>query len=115
MKFTGIVQKGKGRGRELGYPTANIPCADTAMSGVHAARVRLPHGEAPYMSAAFGDPLRGILEAHLLDFDDDIYGLEIEVELLHKLREYRQFEDDDTLKRAIAEDVQTVREYFESI
>jgi riboflavin kinase/FMN adenylyltransferase len=110
--FTGIVQRGKQRGRALGYPTANIALVDKELSGVFAARVTL-EGEAPYRAAAFADPSRGILEAHLLDFNDDIYDLPITIELHTKLRESSAFESDEVLKRQIAQDVEAVREYFD--
>lgn len=114
MHVRGIVQHGAGKGRLLGYPTANIPATAPAPSGIYAARVRIG-ADAPYRAAAFGDPARGILEAHLLDFDDDLYGLEIEVELLRKLRENRAFESEASLRQAIAEDVSAVREYFDHL
>jgi FAD synthase len=109
--YTGIVQRGKKRGHELGYPTINIPLADKETSGVYAARVFLKD-EAPYIAAVFADSERGVLEAHLLDFSDDLYGLEVKIELHKKLRESGTFENDDGLKQAIAEDVKAVREYF---
>jgi len=122
MKLSGVVQKGVKRGSKLGYPTANIPLADDTVSGVYAAHVyiknealgRSPTGEAPYMAAAFADSKRGLLEVHLLDFEDDLYGLEIEVELCKKLRDNADFDDDTVLRAAIAVDIANVREYFKN-
>ncbi len=102
--------RGKGRGRELGYRTANIACGDPGLSGVYAARVLLRG--ALYPAAAFADPERNILEAHLLDFEDDFYGETIRVELVEKIRETESFPDDTTLVRAIGEDVARVRRAF---
>ena len=61
----------------------------------------------------FADPARGVLEAHLLDFSDDLYGMEITVELHKKLREAADFESDAELRNAIAQDIASVREYFD--
>ena len=58
-----------------------------------------------YKAAAFADPSRTLLEAHLLDFADDAYGKEITVELLEKIRDAHRFENDEMLKAAIASDV----------
>lgn len=113
MKYTGIVQRGERRGSALGYPTANIALTDKELSGVYAARVTIKD-EAPYQAAAFADPKRGILEAHILDFSDDIYDMEITVELLKNLRASRAFESDEVLKVAIAEDVAAARAFFQS-
>lgn len=110
--ITGIVQKGARRGAALGYPTANIPLTDDAVSGIYAARVYLKKDEAPYMAAAFADPRRKILEAHLLGFSDELYGVEVTIELHKKLRESREFDDDTKLRKVIAQDVAAVREYF---
>jgi riboflavin kinase/FMN adenylyltransferase len=109
---TGIVQKGARRGKALGYPTANIVLPDGVESGIYAARVYLKKDEAPYMAAVFADEKRNILEAHVLDFSDDLYGVEIHIELHKKIRENKVFTNDDVLRAAIADDIAKVREYF---
>jgi FAD synthase len=111
QSFRGVVQKGRGRGRELGYPTANIALTGSEVSGVYTARVYIKDAS-PYMAAAFADPTRGVLEAHLLDFNDDLYGLEVKVELLEKIRDSAQYDDDEALQAAIQDDVMKVRKYF---
>ncbi|RJQ33563.1 FMN adenylyltransferase [Candidatus Parcubacteria bacterium] len=104
----GVVQKGKGYAGTLGFPTVNIPLADD-ISGIFAARVTVKEGEAPYMAAVFADPKRKILEAHILDFEDDLVGQEIGIELFEKIRETEKFESEDDLRAAIAEDIKKVR------
>lgn len=104
----GMVQRGQGRGAALGYPTANIPLEDMSVSGVYAARVHVDGKE--YDAAVFADPARKILEAHILDFSSDLYGKEIEIELLDRIRESKSFENDEDLKKAIAEDIEAVRQ-----
>ena len=112
-RVSGTVLKGAKRGRALGYPTANIPLLGSTLSGVYAAKVTVRAGEAPHVAAVFADPARGVLEAHLLDFSDDLYGMEITVELHKKLREAADFESDAELRNAIAQDIASVREYFD--
>lgn len=110
--FRGVVQKGEQRGSELGFKTVNIPLADTEVSGIYAARVTLKPGDAPYMAAVYADQKRHVLEAHLLDFNDELYGLDIEIVLLEKLREDKKFTDDAALREAIESDISAVRAYF---
>jgi len=98
--YTGVVQKGRGLGAALGYPTANIVLPDS-LSGIYAARVLV--GDEKYFAAVFADPTRGVLEAHLLDFSGSLYDKEVEVTLEKKLRESAMFDDDDELRAAIAE------------
>jgi len=108
--YTGIVEAGSKRAAALGYPTINIPLADTDVSGVFVALVKV--GEEKYEAAAFADQRRKLLEAHLLDFAKDLYGWNVKIELLKKIRENKKFTDDETLRAAIAGDVAAVRAYF---
>ncbi|MBI5470169.1 riboflavin kinase [Candidatus Kaiserbacteria bacterium] len=113
MVYRGIVQKGERRGTALGFPTANILLEDDSLSGIYIASTKLRGDK--YDSAVFIDNYRKILEAHFLDFPpEDLYGEEIEVELLEKIREHESFEDDETLRACIKEDIQAVREYFKN-
>lgn len=107
-KITGIIRRGSKRASALGYPTINIPLTDASVSGVYAATVEVEKKK--YAAAAFADPSRGILEAHLLDFMGDLYGQTVVVELHQKLRESEIFTDDEKLKAAIAADIAKVRE-----
>lgn len=109
MRYKGVVQKGEKRGAALGFPTINIPLEGKDASGIFLARVFVDDKE--YPAAAYANPSRGILEAHLLDFTGDLYGKEVEIELLEKIRDDEKFTDGSTLKAAIARDVAKVREY----
>ena len=113
--FSGIVQKGTSRGAALGFPTANIPLHNPEPSGIYAARVTVKKGEAPYMAAVFADQKRKLLEAHILDFSDDLYGQHVTVELHKKLRDVEMFENDEKLRATITEDIKKTRGYFESL
>jgi len=112
--YRGAVLKGEDRGRALGFPTANVPLADGSVSGIYAARVKIRPDEAPYPAAVYADTKRGLLEAHLLDFNDELYGCEIEIELFKKIRDTERFDSDAALRAAIADDIKKVREYFDT-
>lgn len=110
MRYKGIVQKGKKRGKKLGFPTINIEMHDTQESGIFAAYVTID--DRKYPAAVYADSPRRIIEAHLLDFSKNVYGEEVEIELLKKVRDDETFDDEKSLKAAIAADVARVREYF---
>ena len=108
--YKGIVQKGGEYGRRLGFPTANIPLEDTDVTGIFAATVRV--GKETYNAAVYADQRNKVLEAHLLDFKGDLYGKELEISLLAKIREDKRFESEDEAREMIAADIASVRNHF---
>ena len=95
----GIVQRGDARGRELGYPTANLILGDYQRPkyGIYAVRVTLEDGSEHPGVASLGvrptfEPPQELLEAHLFDVDRDLYGEKIEVALHAFIREEWKFE-----------------------
>lgn len=110
--FSGTVEKGRKRASVLGFPTVNIPLADSSLSGIYAGKVR--HKDREYHAAIFADPTRKVLEAYLLDFDEDLYGKKISVTIVKKIRESEMFADDEKLKAMIARDTEEVKKYFSS-
>lgn len=111
-----IVQHGDKVGRLLGYPTANIDMADYLRPryGIYAVRGRLPDGRMLDGVANLGirpsfDPPKELLEPYFFDFSGDLYGLEIEVELIEFLRGEARFDDMDSLIAQIAADCETAR------
>jgi riboflavin kinase/FMN adenylyltransferase len=117
--IAGRVAHGEKLGRNLGFPTANIALyRRPPVSGVFAARV-LGIGSTPRPAAVSigvrptvtqrGQPL---LEAYLLDFDGDLYGRRISVELLRKLRDEERFDSVERLAAQIRSDVVDARAYF---
>lgn len=110
--FSGTVEKGRKRASVLGFPTINIPLTDSSVSGIYAGKVR--HNEREYHAAIFADPDRRILEAYLLDFDEEMYGEEISITLEKKIRDSKPFKNDEELKAMIMKDVEDVKEYFSS-
>ncbi len=116
----GKVVPGDARGRQIGVPTANVrPPAERLVParGVYACRVQV--GETLYRAATNigirptfdGDssPPQTV-EAHILDFDGDLYGEEIEVQFLRRLRDERRFAGIQDLLGQIHQDIQLVRE-----
>ena len=100
----GVVQRGDARGRELGYPTANLNLGDYQRPryGIYAVRVTLEDGSEHPGVASLGvrptfDPPQELLEAHLFDFDGDLYGQRIEVALHAFIRDERKFDSVDAL------------------
>ncbi|HZX95443.1 MAG TPA: riboflavin biosynthesis protein RibF [Myxococcales bacterium] len=123
----GEVVQGAGRGRKLGWPTANIRTSNELLPavGVYAVRARLLPDGAPIpgaanlglnptfrpemaLAGAAGRPPLS-LEVHLFDFGQDIYGRRVRVEFVHRLREERRFPGVEALKAQIAQDVTQAR------
>ncbi len=104
--YTGIVIRGDGYGRKLGYPTANVEITEP-LSGVFLGVVEFDGKK--YNAAIFASERRPILEAHLLDFDGDLYGKEIVAHIQERLRDARTFNDESELRAAIAADVALIR------
>jgi riboflavin kinase / FMN adenylyltransferase len=125
----GDVVPGDGRGRKIGFPTANLDLHHELHPppGVYACRARVVGkgdgraserrwpsvaniGYRPTFSDASGsrsDP--PLVEAHLLDFSGDLYGQHLELEFLARLRGERRFPDLPSLQHAIAADVEKTR------
>ena len=110
MEFKGTVTGGSRQAALLGYPTANILLADTDVSGIYVARV-VSEGQ-EYPAVAYADQSRHILEAHLFRFSGDLYGKEITVTLLLKLRDPERFDTEEALKEAVENDVAAARAHF---
>lgn len=107
---TGVVLRGDQFGRTIGFPTVNIALGSVDVSGTYAGEVVV--GGSVYPAAVYADERRGLLEAHILDFDRTIYGEEIEIRLLKRIAETKHFENDDALRVFVADMVSEVRKYF---
>jgi riboflavin kinase/FMN adenylyltransferase len=112
----GVVQKGDQRGRELGYPTANLELGDYQRPkyGIYAVRVTLEDGSEHPGVASLGvrptfHPPQELLEAHLFDFEGDLYGQGIEVALHAYIREEKRFDGIEPLIAHMREDEAAAR------
>jgi riboflavin kinase/FMN adenylyltransferase len=112
----GEVQRGDARGRELGYPTANLTLSDYQRPkyGIYAVRVTLEGGRELPGVASLGvrptfEPPQELLEAHLLGFNGDLYGQTIEVALHSYIREEKRFENLDDLVAEMRSDEAAAR------
>lgn len=120
-EIRGEVVKGDQRGRELGYPTANVMLGDTIHPayGIYAAFVRI-EGESQWHKAAVNIGIRpmfevptGQVEAHILDFDRDIYGKILHVRPVKKLRGEAKFDSLEALIVQIEKDCVETRQILQ--
>jgi FAD synthase len=120
--IAGTVEHGDRRGRELGFPTANLPVEEgiagdgTAGDGVWAGTVTLADGSAYAATVSVGRRATfygrhgvRLVEAYLLDFCGDLYGQRVEVRLYSRLRPQRRFPDADALIEQMRQDVKDTR------
>ena len=110
----GEVIRGFGRGRKLGVPTANLKCEDQLVpaDGVYAARVTIDgavHAAAVSIGTmpTFDESVRQV-EAHVLNYDGDLYGRSIEITFIDWVREQVKFASIDALKQNIGIDIEKV-------
>ena len=115
-RMSGRVVRGQRLGRQLGYPTANVNLQrkQSAVLGIFAVRVYGINGEAHGGVASVGTrpTFNGVvpmLEVHIFDFDEDIYGRYIHVEFVAWLRREERFESADDLVIQMDDDAQRAR------
>jgi riboflavin kinase/FMN adenylyltransferase len=118
----GTVVHGESRGRKLGFPTANVATQPAVLPppGVYAVEAIVDGtawpgaanlGTRPTFDGAGGET---ILEVHLLDYQGDLYGRELEITFRRLLRPERRFANADELRQQIQHDVAAVRELLRS-
>ena len=108
----GIVVRGDGRGRELGFPTANLDVPNRLLvppDGVYAGSALDRPAAVSIGTNPHFDGVERRVEAHLLDFDGDLYGERLVVEIWSAIREQRRFESLEELVAAIGDDVERTR------
>ncbi len=104
---SGIVIEGRKKGRELGFPTANIILSETMDGGIYFGKSKI--GDKEYLGAIFIYPGGNLFEVHFLDFDGDLYGQILEVQVGEKIRDSKQFDNTEDLKAQIAEDITYIK------
>jgi len=113
--ISGKVVHGAKRGRQLGFPTANVHMRHErpALTGVYAVKL---DGLNAVANLGVRPTIAGVpklsLEVHVLDFNNDLYGKHVHVEFFHKIRDEMKFDGLDALKAQIAIDVEVAREFF---
>jgi riboflavin kinase/FMN adenylyltransferase len=129
LELTGIVTKGAGRGRGIGFPTANlVPDADLIPKpGIYAARAQIvgddgapierEDGRGPWPAAVsigtnptFVRDGALTVEAHLLDFDGDLYGRRLRVAFVERLRDEHRYDSTQALVAQIRADIARTKE-----
>lgn len=112
FKISGEVVHGQHLGRSLGFPTANLKLPEELiipMSGVYGGTAEIDSktynaviniGRRP----TIGDLKKDLVEVHILDFDEDIYGKNLQVSFLQRIRDEKKFNSLDELKAQIKED-----------
>ena len=119
-EMRGAMHPGDRRGRELGFPTANVPLGDILHPsyGIYATRVQIMEDgpDSPWLPSATNIGIRpmfalsqGQIEAHILDFDRDIYGKTLRVRPVRRLRGEAKFDSLDALITQIAQDCAEAR------
>jgi riboflavin kinase/FMN adenylyltransferase len=115
----GTIVRGAGRGRELGFPTANIQTANELIppSGVYATTVTIDGVLHPSITnigtrPTFGDVDHVVIETHMFDTTRDIYGQNIRLSFVQRLRDERAFPDVDALRTQIDADCRIARRLF---
>ncbi len=119
FEIRGTVVQGDQRGRTIGFPTANVALANDMArpaNGVYAARYRTPDGVVRPAAVNVGvrptfyeSADAAVLEAHVLDFDGDLYDQVAEVQFCSFLRSERRFNGIDELKAQLEQDIADTR------
>ena len=118
----GPVLRGEERGRDIGFPTLNLGVSpDRALpaDGVYVTRARAAAGREFQACTNIGtqptfEGKRRRVETHLLDFEGDLYGEVVSIELLKRLRAEQKFDGVDALVTQIGRDVDATRQYFDA-
>lgn len=120
FQLRGVVVRGDGRGRSIGFPTANLrlaPYQALPRRGVYAVRAGVG---APDTAAVANvgvrptfDGVREVVEVHLLDRDVDLYDQELQVDFIFRIRSERRFSGVDELVAQIARDAEVAAEVLE--
>ena len=116
--ISGKVVHGAKLGRQLGFPTANIHMKHErpALTGVYAVKL---DGLNAVANLGVRPTIAGVpkllLEVHILDFNDDLYGRHVHVTFLQEIREEMKFDSLDALKAQILQDIVVARHYFNAL
>jgi riboflavin kinase / FMN adenylyltransferase len=115
----GVVARGAGRGRGLGFPTANVQTTNELVppAGVYATTITIDGIVHPSITniglrPTFGDVEHPVVETHIFDVDRDLYEAGVRLSFVQRLRDERAFPDFDALRAQIEADCRSARRLF---
>ena len=118
----GVVVEGARRGREIGFPTANLSTSNDLLPphGVYATAVTIDGALHPSVTnigqrPTFGDELQTTIETHVLGLTRDLYGRTLRLAFVQRLRDERRFPDVEALQDQIAADVRRATRLFDRL
>lgn len=121
FSILGFVEKGDQRGRQLGFPTANVrpSCAIPLEKGVYVTKVQV-NRQTFYGVTNVGirptfNNVGTLVETFIFDFSDTIYGDSLEVWPLKQLRKEKKFPNIDALKNQIQQDIQEAKQFLKTV
>ena len=113
---TGKVVKGYGKGRELGFPTANLSIDPSKLVPVYGVYFATALGKKGLVNIGIRPTLdinEPVFELYLIDFNGHLYGNNIEVLIYHRIRNEIKFPNVDDLKTAIRSDIKKAKAFHE--
>lgn len=118
MKVAGVVERGSQRGKKDFVPTANFILDEVPAGleyGIYAVEIHIDDNK--YQGVAHFGPRSSVddlitFEVHIFDFNDNLYGRHLAVEVLVKIRDIVGFESDEALLMAINNDIEKARVFF---
>lgn len=110
MIIRGKVKKGFQKGKSLSFPTANIKLKKDIEEGIYISHTTIK--KIKYSSLTF---IGEMAETYILDFDEDLYGRWISVELIKKIRDNRKFFSDEELIKRMKKDELVARSFFNMV
>jgi riboflavin kinase/FMN adenylyltransferase len=114
----GKVVKGRQRGKDLGFPTANIAVHEKIEEGIYVSKIRVSTEEKWYPALTFVGKAETFgekkikAESYLLDFSGNLYGKFISVSLLKKIRDNKKFDSPEELVEQMEKDLEVAKKFF---
>ena len=119
ITIQGIAQKGHNRGKKLGFPTINMPLSKQVEEGIYISKITID--EKTYNALTFIGTAKTFdetiyqAETYVFDFNQDVYGKSVTVELLKKIRENMKFDSEQALMQQMETDKRQAEEFFKKI
>lgn len=116
FSLKGTVQRSKGRGKELGFPTANIPPSENIEDGLYVGFANVSDQQLPALifigpAVTFGETERKA-EIYILEFSGNLYDKEIYVDVVQKQRDNMKFDSSEALIAQMKKDEEEAKAFF---